>query len=223
MENQENEEIKNEVTLIQNTADSLIISNNEDLNKATEFIKEIKARYKSIESFYEPMITSAKTTYDTVKAERDKYLKPLKQAENDIKGIMNDYNNKILALQRAEEERVKQEEAERQKKLVVAQKELMNGNPDAREQIQEALETTIESRQINIKPAIAGMSVRNVVKITVKDIEKVPAKLNGVPLLELSKLGTDYIIKEYKISKALKQPFEIPGIEIKEEVTTVIR
>lgn len=47
--------------------------------------------------------------------------------------------------------------------------------------------------------------------------------LNNIPLVELSKVGKDYLLQQYKIMKALNQEFKIPGIEIKEEVTTVIR
>lgn len=222
MNNQENEEIKNEVDLIISTAESMVISNNSDLEKATEFIKEIKTRYKSIESFYEPMVTSAKHTYDTVRSERDKYLKPLKQIESEVKGLMNDYNNKMLKIQRAEAERIAKEQENKRQKLIEAEKGLAQGNKEVRERIQELLETTSEENKIE-EPKISGMSTRIVYVVNITDIDKVPKKYNNVPLLELSKLGKDYLIKEYKIAKALKQDFNIDGIEIKEEVTTVVR
>lgn len=222
MDNQENEEIKNEVDMIVSTAESMIISNNADLEKATEFIKEVKSRYKSIESFYEPMVTSAKQTYDTIRAERDKYLKPLKQIESDIKSIMNDYNNKMLQIQKAEAERIEKEKAINRQKLLEAEKEYAEGNEDAKEKIEALLETTTEDNKIE-KPNITGMSTRIVYVVNVLDIDKVPKRYNNVPLLELSKLGKDYLIKEYKISKALHQDFNVDGIEVKEEVTTVVR
>lgn len=222
MDNQENENIKNEVDLIISTAEAMVISNNSDLERATEFIKEIKTRYKSIESFYEPMIISAKQTYDTVRSERDKYLKPLKQIESDVKSLMNDYNNKLLELQRAEAERIAKEQEEKRQKLIEAEKELAQGNKEARGRIEELLETTSEENKIEA-PKISGMSTRVVYAVNITDIDKVPKKYNNVPLLELSKLGKDYLIKEYKIAKALKQDFNVDGIEIKEEVTTVVR
>lgn len=222
MDNQENEEIKNEVDMIVSTAESMIISNNADLEKATEFIKEVKSRYKSIESFYEPMVTSAKQTYDTIRAERDKYLKPLKQIESDIKSIMNDYNNKMLQIQKAEAERIEKEKAINRQKLLEAEKEYAEGNEDAKEKIEALLETTTEDNKIE-KPNITGMSTRIVYVVNVLDIDKVPKRYNNVPLLELSKLGKDYLIKEYKISKALHQDFNVDGIEVKEEVITVVR
>ena len=84
------------------------------------------------------------------------------------------------------------------------------------------LETTTEDNKIE-KPNITGMSTRIVYVVNVLDIDKVPKRYNNVPLLELSKLGKDYLIKEYKISKALHQDFNVDGIEVKEEVTTVVR
>ena len=222
MDNQENEDIKNEVDLIVSTAESMVIGNNSDLEKATEFIKEIKTRYKSIESFYEPMVASAKQTYDTVRSERDKYLKPLKQIESEVKDLMNNYNNKMLQIQRAEAERIAKEKEENRQKLIEAERELANGNENAREKIEELLETTSEDNKIEA-PKISGMSTRIVYVVNITDLDKVPKKFNNVPLLELSKLGKDYLIKEYKIAKALKQDFNIDGIEVKEEVTTVVR
>lgn len=222
MNNQENEDIKNEVDLIVSTAEAMVISNNDDLEKATEFIKEVKTRYKSIESFYEPMIISAKQTYDTVRAERDKYLKPLKQIESEVKDLMNNYNNKMLQIQRAEAERIAKEKEENRQKLIEAERELANGNENAREKIEELLETTSEDNKIEA-PKISGMSTRIVYVVNITDLDKVPKKFNNVPLLELSKLGKDYLIKEYKIAKALKQDFNVDGIEVKEEVTTVVR
>ena len=222
MDNQENEDIKNEVDLIVSTAEAMVISNNSDLEKATEFIKEIKTRYKSIESFYEPMVASAKQTYDTVRSERDKYLKPLKQIESEVKDLMNNYNNKMLQIQRAEAERIAKEKEENRQKLIEAERELANGNENAREKIEELLETTSEDNKIEA-PKISGMSTRIVYVVNITDLDKVPKKFNNVPLLELSKLGKDYLIKEYKIAKALKQDFNVDGIEVKEEVTTVVR
>lgn len=222
MDNQENEDIKNEVDLIVSTAEAMVISNNSDLEKATEFIKEVKTRYKSIESFYEPMVASAKQTYDTVRSERDKYLKPLKQIESEVKDLMNNYNNKMLQIQRAEAERIAKEKEENRQKLIEAERELANGNENAREKIEELLETTSEDNKIEA-PKISGMSTRIVYVVNITDLDKVPKKFNNVPLLELSKLGKDYLIKEYKIAKALKQDFNVDGIEVKEEVTTVVR
>jgi len=222
MNNQENEDIKNEVDIIVSTAEAMVIKNNTDLERATEFIKEIKTRYKSIESFYEPMVSSAKQNYDIIKAERDKYLKPLKQIEIEIKSLMNDYNNKILEMKRLEDERIEKEKEINKQKLLELQKELIEGKIEAKDKIEEILETSLEENKINA-PKIDGMSTRIIYTINITDIDKVPKKYNNVPLLELSKLGKDYLIKEYKIAKSLKQDFKVDGIEIKEEVTTVVR
>lgn len=219
----ENQKIKEEVDLIKTTAESLVISNNADLENATNFVKTIKQKYKKIENFYEPMVTSAKNTYDTVKGERDKYLKPLKQIETEVKTIMNDYNNKLLEIQKAEEEAKRKSEEEKQNKILEAQIAIISGdNETAQAKMEEALSTTINENKTE-KPQITGMSTRTITKVIVKDITKVPTILNGIPLLELSKLGQDYLIKEYKINKSLNKEFKVDGIEIKEEITTVIR
>ena len=90
-----------QVNLIKDTAESIIISNEEELKTATDFIKEVKEKQKVVKDFYEPMVKATKESYDKVKAERDNLLKPLQETEKEMRTLMNDYNNKLLQLRRA--------------------------------------------------------------------------------------------------------------------------
>ena len=82
--------------------------------------------------------------------------------------------------------------------------------------------TTLPEKTIN-ETKVVGMATRTTYKIEITDINKIPTTLNNIPLVELSKIGKEYLLKEYKIQKALGKEFNVPGIKIKEEVTTVIR
>lgn len=218
------EELDLAIQTIKDTAESIVISNEEDLQNATDFIKRIKNGQKVVKDFFEPMVKAAKESYDKTRFERDKYLKPLQETEEEIRGLMNDYNTKIMMLKKAEEERIRKEQEEQQKKLQEAQKDLEDGNTEVAEnKIAEIMNSTTLPEKTIETPKIQGMGTRITYKVETKDIEKIPAKLDGVPLLELSKIGEKYLIEQYKIRKALGQEFNVPGIEIKEEITTVIR
>lgn len=213
-----------QVNLIKDTAESIIISNEDELQAVTDFIKEVKEKQKVVKNFYEPMVKATKESYDKVKAERDNLLKPLQETEKEMRGLMNDYNNKILQLRKAEEERQRKEKEEQQKKLFEAQQNIINGNTEkAQEQMQEIMNNTTLSEKTIEAPKVLGMSTRTTYKIEIKDISKVPTTLNNVPIVELSKVGKDYLLQQYKVMKSLGKEFTVPGIEIKEEVTTVIR
>lgn len=218
------EDLLEQVNLIKDTAESIIISNEEELKTATDFIKEVKEKQKVVKDFYEPLVKATKESYDKVKAERDNLLKPLQETEKEMRSLMNDYNNKLLQFKRAEEERQRKEKEEQKKKLLEAQQNIMNGNSEkAQEQMQEIMNnTTLSNKTIEI-PKIAGMSTRITYKVEIKDISKIPTMLNNVPLVELSKVGKDYLLQQYKVMKSLGKDFVVPGIDIKEEVTTVIR
>ena len=218
------ESLKEQVDLIRATAESIVISNEKDLKMATDFTKEVKEKQKIIKDFYEPMVKATKESYDKIKAERDNLLKPLQDTEKEMRSLMNEYNNKLLLLKRAEEERIRKEKENQEKKLEEIQKDIAKGNTDnVQQRVTEIINTTtLSEKTVNI-PKVAGMSTRTTYKIEITDINKIPTTLNNIPLVELSKVGKDYLLQQYKIMKALNQEFKIPGIEIKEEVTTVIR
>ncbi len=218
------ESLKEQVDLIRATAESIVISNEKELKMATDFTKEVKEKQKIIKDFYEPMVKATKESYDKIKAERDNLLKPLQDTEKEMRSLMNEYNNKLLLLKRAEEERIRKEKENQEKKLEEIQKDIAKGNTDnVQQRVTEIMNTTtLSEKTVNI-PKVAGMSTRTTYKIEITDINKIPTTLNNIPLVELSKVGKDYLLQQYKIMKALNQEFKIPGIEIKEEVTTVIR
>lgn len=218
------EDLKKQVELIRETAESIVISNEEELQNATAFVKKLKEQQKVVTNFYEPMVKATKESYDKVKSERDVLVKPLKETEQEIRGLMNDYNNKVLQLKKAEEERIRKEKEEQERQLRELQQDVQNGNTDNLQEKVNAImnQTTMPEKTVEI-PKVAGMGTRTTYKVEVTDITKIPTTLNNVPLVELSKVGKDYILQQYKVMKSIGQPFEVPGIIVKEEVTTIIR
>ena len=193
------------VDMVVATTEGMTISNAQDLQNATHFIKNIREKREMIEHHYEPMVKAAKKAYDIAKEERDRYVKPLKQCEDNVKRIMNDYNNKMLQLGKLE----------KQKKLDELAQAIREGDAET------ATTMLTQSSVDDIRPKekINNMSTRKKVKIEVQDITKVPAIYKNMPLLELSKFGEQWLLNCYKKNPDLK----IEGLEFVEEVTTVIR
>ena len=61
------EDLEMQVQMMRDTAESIIISNEEDLQNATNFIKELKSKQKVVTDFYEPMVKAPKESYDKIK------------------------------------------------------------------------------------------------------------------------------------------------------------
>ena len=165
------EDLEMQVQVMRDTAESIIISNEEDLKNATNFIKELKSKQKVVSDFYEPMVKATKESYDKIKYERDKLLKPLKETEIEIRGLMNDYNTKAMMLKKAEEERIKKEQKEKQRKLEEAQQDMMNGNTEeAQAKINEVMNTTTIPEKTVVLPKVQNMSTRINYRVVVTDI-----------------------------------------------------
>ena len=193
------------VDLVVTTTEGLTISNAQDLQNATNFIKDIREKRAMIEHHYEPMVKAAKKAYDIAKEGRDRYVKPLKQCEDNVKKIMNDYNNKMLQL----------EKLEKQRKLDELAQAIREGDAETAT----AMLTQSSVDDIKVQEKVNNMSTRKKAKVKVVDIAKVPVRFRDVPLLELSKFGEQWLLNCYKNEPDLK----IDGIEFVEEVTTVIR
>lgn len=218
------DDIVEQVQMIKDTSESIVIANEEDLQNATLFIKDVKEKQKVVKNFYEPMVKATKESYDKIRMERDKLLKPLEEIEKEMRGLMNEYNTKVMQLKKAEEERIQKEKEEQERKIREAQKDLENGNiEEGKAKIQEYMEnTTLPEKKIET-PKVIGMATRTTYKVNITDITKVPTTYNNIPIVEISTIGKKYLVEQYKIAKATKTEFSVPGIEITEEATTIIR
>lgn len=204
--------LDNNLAIINDTVDSLVINNNGDLQNAVDFIKEIKKRATFVQNHYEPMVSACKESYDKVRKERDFYLKPLKEAEQTVRDKVNDYNNKIAALEKAEKvKRLKEDEE--------LKEAVNNGDVDL---ILEKINSLSEDKPTNKAEAV-GMGTRTKTTIKIVDIEKIPTKYNGFPILSLTKMGEKILLDEYKKNKARGIDFKIEGVEFVEELITVLK
>lgn len=188
------EEVKNQGVVALDTAEAFIVNNSESVTKATEFTKKIKVGLKQLEdkrkAYTKPLLESKKQIDDDFKA----FMQPFKDAEKVLKKKIGDYQMEVIRKQREEQE-----------KLVKIEQELKRELPEARKEMDKAMET---AKQVKSDDATA--STRTVWKFEVLDENKVPVEFK--------------IVDERKIREAVKNGArEIDGVRIYEDVQISIR
>lgn len=103
------EQIKKDALGYPAQARSLIVHNNETLEIANNFILSMKEMMKEVSGSYDPIISHAK-------AEKKKYIDPLKEAQETARTHVTSYLEDQAEIQRKADEKARQEEQERQKK-----------------------------------------------------------------------------------------------------------
>lgn len=208
MENQEL--IEKEASSVVEQAKSVVVTTQEELQKATEFTKNVKQAIKKVEEFFEPMKTQAHATWKGICDKQNEIIKPLKEAEIELKKTMTNFMDKL------EKERIDRENALRKQQEEDRKKALENASTES--DINDVIQQETIDNSIVVeaeKPKVEGMSTVKEYKITVLDDSKVPAYINGICIRDVNLTA----IK--KIAQMSNGSLDIPGIKI--EVTTGIR
>lgn len=221
--NQEQEQVlEKDVNSIVEQSKNIVINNDEDLQIATDFTKNIKVGIKKVSDFFEPIKKSAYATWKGITAKESELLKPLEEAEKNIKSTMVKYIDlKRQEQLKKEAELRKQQEAERQKAIDEARQKEAEGKTDEAEQI---IEETIQKEEIDNstvimaeKPKADGMITKIDYEITVTDEKAVPNYLNGICLRDINLS----LIKKLVVQS--KGQIQIDGIKVKETSNISIR
>lgn len=220
MENSELTTIQNEQKSILDQIQEITINNEEDNIKAGNFLKQIKPVIKNIKDYWKPLKESASKAHKDL-CEREKVmLKPLEQAEIQIKAKMSVYITEQEAKARREQEalrKAQQEEALRQ--LAEAEKLKAEGK-EMEAQIQEEMAYAIDEVKTVVEPTIQkqeGISYMTDYSIVIVDANKVPTYVNGI---EIRPIDVQAI---KKLAKASKGQIQIEGIKILEKKIMKVR
>lgn len=213
-------EIKNESSSIIEAANSMNITNQEDLEYAAGFLKDIKSTQKKIKEYWEEPIKRAYESHKALKAKANEMLEPLQNSEKIIKEKISDYTITMERLKREEEERIRAEQEQQAlEQLQEAERLKAEGN-EVEAQIAE--ENAVAMSQIDIKvdskvEKVAGLSFRKDYEIIVENATKVPAYINGT---EIRKIDLAQIKRFVKMTN---NGVQIPGIKVNETQITVSR
>lgn len=181
-------EIKNESSSIVETANNMNITNQEDLEYAAGFLKDIKSTQKKIKEYWEEPIKRAYEAHKALKSKANEMLEPLQNSEKIIKEKISDYTITMERLKREEEERIRAEQEQQAlEQLQEAERLKAEGN-EVEAQIAE--ENAVAMSQIDIKvdskiEKVVGLSFRKDYEIVVTDASKVPAYINGTEIRKI--------------------------------------
>lgn len=183
------EEVRIKISTLERDAMELQVQDTESLNQAKELILAIKDLKKCVEDERIKIVKPLNEALRNINNMFKKFTEPLLKAD----GILSE---KILAFNRAEQERVAKEQEKLEKKLQREEQKLKKQGIDI------ALPRPQIESQVDI-------STRKVIKWRVKDFSKVPEEYK--------------MLDEVKITKAVRAGLEIPGIEIYEEEILIRR
>lgn len=217
----------NQLTIIEKEQKSILdqiqeitINNEEDNIKAGNFLKQIKPVIKNIETYWKPLKESASKAHKDLCDKEKEMLKPLKEAEIEIKAKMSKYISEQEEKARKEQEALrKAQEEEALKQLEEAEKLKAEGK-ELEAQIQEEMAYAIDEVKTVITPAIQkqeGISYITDYEIVIVDNNKVPTYING---FEIRPVDVQAI---KKLVKASKGQLKIEGIKILEKKVMKVR
>ena len=215
----ENEQ-KSSVVKIYEQAQMLTINTAQDYDGAAEFTKQVKALSKRIKDYWAPLKKAARDAWQSLVDREKELLKPLEQAEAEVKTKMAAYQRKVQEEERAARElaeKLKREEAERL--LAEAAKAAEQGNEMeseillAQAEIMEASQPAVQMQA----PKATGVSTRTMYRARIIDESKVPVEVAGVVIRPVDLAAIN------KLAQASKGKIQIPGIEIYEEQSVAVR
>lgn len=187
------QETKKQAELVFGSLDAIVVKNDDDSAKATEFIKGISDAKKK------------------VKAEKDEYVRPAKEIVAKAKEVYDPIIDKLDEAESIVRGRVKTYLVDKEKKRIANEAKIAEAAASGK--ISEAtavkkLEKVGEANTVS-KGGGATLGLRKEKKVVVKDESLVPDEY--------------WVIDMVKLSKVAKAGVTIPGVEVVEDYATQLR
>ena len=221
VESQE-EEIQQEVGLVETRANEMVISNDDEYEKAAELGQQIKTKAKVVTDFFKPMKDTAYQAHKAICDREKTMLNPLLDAEKKLKKSMTTYFQEKEQKRKAlEAELQKQAEAERERMLnEAADLEAEGKSEEAEAVLMDAQATeSVASQAVVVMnvPKAKGVSSSKDWEIESIDKEKVPVNFSGIEIRPVDEKAV------LRLIKASKGSIQIPGVKYKETIKMSIR
>ena len=155
------EQLKKDALGFPDRAKRLIVHDAATLNLANDFIREVKMLMKSVSDSYDPIISHAK-------AEKKKYIDPLKESEQTAKIHVGAYLTLQAEKRRIAEEEVRRAEEERQKEeeKILAEAKILEDSGKVKEAQSLQAEIPLSARvEIPPEPEAKGLSMKQILDI----------------------------------------------------------
>ena len=140
-------------------AKRMIVHNDETLLIANDFIKEVKVVIKAVSESYDPIISHAK-------AEKKKYIDPLRESENTAKIHVGAYMTLQVEKRRLAEEEARRQEEERRREeeRILAESKRLEDSGKQKESENILAEIPLPARvEIPPEPVVEGLSLKQIV------------------------------------------------------------
>lgn len=198
----------------------LTISNQADFDKATDVLKEVKSRYKELDTqrkaITKPLDEAKKAVMELFKQP----LELLERAENKLKGLMLGYTNEVERKAKEEQDRLQKladQEAEKEKKKLDARIERAkaNGNEEKVAELEAQKDAVVPIDVPVIAPQVdipTGVSYREVWSAEIVNEKEIPREYLIPNMTALN-----------KIASATKGTIPIPGVKFVMTKTVVTR
>jgi F0F1-type ATP synthase membrane subunit b/b' len=200
-------------------AQRLTIANNEDYEKGTALLKDIKARTKEVKDYWKEPKAAAQKAHKTLVAREAEMLKPLESAEAIVKRAMLEYTTAIEKARREAEEAARRErEAEAQRLAEIAAQAEETGDEDTAEIMRDMAEAVPMPEVTAMEaPKPKGVSVRKTWKARVTDPKQVPTYFDGYELREINMTMLN------NLARWKEGQMEIPGVEFYQDTSMSVR
>lgn len=218
----EEAQIQEEATNVERLAAEIVVNSEETLQGAVDFVKLIKESGAKVTSFFKPMKDSAYKAHKSICDREKEMLKPLNEAEKQVKQKIGAYTMEQERKRKELEEQMRrQAEAEAERKMAEAIEHEAQGNTqEAEAALMDAQFTEQAAKNVGVNmvaPKADGMSTSKAWEITGIDSSKVPVEINGMEIRPVDEKAVMRLIK------ASKGKIVIPGISYKETVSVSVR
>jgi hypothetical protein len=202
--------VEQKALIIARESQSIAVTDARECELANTFRKKIKTAILQVREVFDPIIKKAYQAHAEAVAQRDKFLKPLQSADNDLKDKLGKYAAEQERLALVEQRRLQAEaeekaRKEREKLEIRIEKAKVKGNIEKAEMLKEQAETIIPFAPMGQikKPEVDGLSFYDGYDFEILDINLIPRKF-----LMPDEKGIRLFIK------ATKGMREIPGVRI---------
>jgi len=189
---------------------AMVVKTAEEYTAASEFKKMLKERQKAVNEAFDPIIKDAHAAWKKAIAQRDTYLQPYVQAENEVNVRIKAYLAEEDRKQREAEARVQEMQRKEAEKLQKrAEKAAEKGQTEKAEQLQEQaqqVQMVTPVVQSNV-PKVEGMVKRKIWKFKIVDKGLIPREYM---MPDEVKIGA--------VVRAMKSGTDIPGIQAYEDL-----
>lgn len=198
------QEVEQEALTYPQQARQITITNNEDYQRAANFLLSIKATRKKINESFDPIIAKAHAAHKEAVAQKKKVDEPLELAERMVKPLMAAYDTQQEQLRREEENRLREQAKKQEEERMLREAESLE------KQGQYEAASEVIAQPIYVPPVVVAKTVPKISGVVFREIWK-------FRIIDASKLPREYLIPdEVKIGqvvRALKSSTNIAGVE----------